>query len=287
MQPNEPAFVKTWQLALEKHEAGQAGEAEALYRAVLESAPEHPEALTALAALLSESEREPEAARLLEAALAADPSSFRAHAQRDRLRFLAKRAADPRTAAEIRDLRAALDSMNRELSRKEIYVAGAFWEHWGKLHVYLLERYGIENFKRTVAHNYQNWLMHNREDHQVKRLLELWSTHLSSQPLRNSGELPDDVGFHPQVLFPFYSLSNPAAFEIYKLSVGLLWEYTLAGDEHGILAAASESAIGNPVRLWRDGRLISSDLCHSVRERNEILPFLRLGTEQIKRRSAE
>lgn len=271
MEAETTAFGEVWRDALTKHQQGAAREAELLYRRLIEMSPENPDVLTNLAGLLAETGREQEAGALLDAALAADPSHARAHAQRDRLHFLARRASDPVTGAEIERMHATLEAMNRELSRKAIYVPGTFWEHFGKLHVYLLERYGVENFKRTVAHNYQNWFMTNRENHQVQRLFDLWSTHLSSQPLRNGGELPSDVGYHNPPIFPFYALADPAAFEIYRLSVGLLWEYTLAGDETGILENASESPIGNPVRISRNGRLMSSDLCHSVRERNEIL----------------
>jgi putative sugar O-methyltransferase len=257
--------------AVTHHREGRGREAEESYRRVLAESPEDPDALAHLAGLLAETGREPEAESLLELALASDPRHIRMHAQRDRMRFIAQRASDPRTAVEVRDMHVALDAMNRELARKEIYVPGVFWKHYAALHVYLLERYGVGNFKRTVGHNYQNWFMATWEDPQVERLLELWPTHASSQPLRNSGELPDDVGFHNGTTFPFYALSQPSAFDIYKLSVGLLWEYTLAGDELGILANLSESPLGNPLRICRDGKLISSDLAHSLRERNQIL----------------
>jgi putative sugar O-methyltransferase len=257
--------------AVTLHRKGQEREAEQGYRAILKALPEDSDTLTHLAGLLAETRRESEAGDLLELALAADPRHIGMHAQRDRLRFVMKRASDPRTRGEVRDMKAALDAMNRELARKEIYVPGVFWKHYSDMHVYLLERYGIENFKRTVAHNYQNWMMSTPDDPQVERLVELWATHASSQPLRNSAELPDDVGYHIAKTYPFYALAQPGSFEIYKLAVGLLWEYTLAGDEHGILANLSESPIGNPLRIHREGKLISSDLAHSLRERNQIL----------------
>jgi len=281
--PVRPAdFGETFAQAVTLHREGREREAERAYRRILQALPEDPDVLTGLAGLLAETGREPEAGRLLELAHAVDPGHIRAHAQQDRLRFVVQRASDPQTQVEVRALNVALEAMDRELARKEIYVPGAFWKHYAALHVRLLERYGIDNFKRTVGHNYQNWLMTSPKDPQAARLRELWATHMSSQPLRNSGELPDDVGFHDPAIFPFYVLSQPEAFETYKLSVGLLWEYTLAGDEHGILADLSESPLGNPLRIYRNGKLISSDLCHSVRERNEILQHTALrGDEGI------
>ncbi len=264
-------FKEMLESAVNVHRAGNAQEAEALYRKILQSFPADPDASTALAALLAETEREAEARQVLDAAIASHPHHQRVHAQRDRVQFLAKRAADPATAKELQEMRATLGRMNAELKRKEIYVPSAFWDHFAELHVYLLERYGVANFKRTLAHNYQNWMMLDRDDAQFQRLFDLWATHLSSRPIRNAAELPDDVGFHESRTNPFYRLARTDHFEVYKLGVGLLWEYTLAKDPHGILAGLSESLLGNPLRIYRDGKLIASDLCHSVRERNELL----------------
>lgn len=267
--------------AAERHQQNEVQAAETLYRRILALVPGHPDALTKLGGLCAETKRESEAENLLDAALHSDPTNVRAHAQRDRLRFLKERAEDPAAAAEVQAMHSILRRMNQELARKALYVPSAFWGPFAALHVYLLERYGVENFKRTVAHNYHNWLMVDRNDHQVQRLLDLWSTHLSSQPLRNAAELPSDVGFHHTKACPFYPLSDPARFEVYKLSVGLLWEYGLWKDDSAILDGASESQIGNPLRIYRDGKLISSDLCHSVRERNQILELCGLrGNER-------
>jgi putative sugar O-methyltransferase len=38
-----------------------------------------------------------------------------------------------------------------------------------------------------------------------------------------------------------------------------------------VLARLEEPELGNPIRVWRDGRLVSQDLVNSVRERNTIV----------------
>ena len=72
-------------------------------------------------------------------------------------------------------------------------------------------------------------------------------------------------------IFPAYPLANAHQRETYRVAVGLLWEYVLSTDRFGVLETLTESEIGNPVRIWRNGKLVSSDLAHSVRERNMLL----------------
>ena len=90
------------------------------------------------------------------------------------------------------------------------------------------------------------------------------------------------MGFHPSVTFPFYQLADPLQCEVYKLAVGLLWEHTLKNDHLGVLEKLTESPIGNPIRIHRKGECISSDLAHSVRERNQMLSTMGLcGNEGL------
>lgn len=190
-----------------------------------------------------------------------------------RVQFLRARAADPQVQSETQEMQATLRSMRQEIESARIYVPSTFWDTHGRYHIELLERYGIENFKRTVSHHYQNWYMVTREDPQVQALAKSWSAHGRTQPWFNTMEVPDHVGLHLSLNFD--KPVNPLAFaeqrEIYRIAVGLLWELVDHADQHGILNQLTESEIGNPYRIWREGRLISSDLAHSVRERNMLL----------------
>jgi putative sugar O-methyltransferase len=168
--------------------------------------------------------------------------------------------------------------MEAEIRRRPLYVPSEFWDSWGRFNDKLLADYGIENFKRTVSHNYQNWMMTSPNDSQVRRLHELWPTHRSHQPWLNTMEAPDHVGspVDPQTTRLEYPLADARKREIYRVAVGLLWEYVRSTDSFGVLDKLTELEVGNPVRIWRNGRLISSDLAHSVRERNILLSTLGL-----------
>ena len=100
----------------------------------------------------------------------------------------------------------------------------------------------------------------------------------------NTMEVPDHVGFHSPAApgKQEYRLADAKQREVYRVAVGLLWEYVLSNDTCGILNGLDELTAGNPLRIWRHGRLISSDLAHSVRERNMLLESLKLdGRENL------
>ncbi|MEJ0070437.1 MAG: putative sugar O-methyltransferase [Pseudomonadota bacterium] len=186
-----------------------------------------------------------------------------------RLRFLLARAQDPATGAECIALDAAITQMNAELARNPLYSASEYWVDHGGRHRALLLNYGMANFKRTVSHNYQNWLIVTQSDPQLQAMLAQWPRYGSAEPWSNEIETPSHVGYHYGD--SEYPLVDPARREIYKLAIGLIWEYVLVNDKSGLLQGLEESEIGNPIRITRQGRLISSDLAHSLRERNLLL----------------
>lgn len=193
-----------------------------------------------------------------------------------RIHFIAKRRADPAAARDTAEMNAAIDAMNDELERAPLYASSSFWEHVGRIHVEMLRLYGFENFKRTVAHNYQNWLITDTRDPQFCSMISNWPRHNSRQPLINDIEAPSHVGFHTEVAGggitrPGYVLAGREPREVYRLTVGLIWEYVLATDRLGVLENLFELEVGNPIRITRQGRLISSDIAHSVRERNLLM----------------
>lgn len=192
-----------------------------------------------------------------------------------------------------------------ELGKSPLYLPSVFWEKHIRMHKYLLDLYGVENFKRTVSHNYQNWLMISMDDPQVRVLQELHPEYF----LEKNQTIPEDVtdvGFHwiilpgryrgktprfnfvdvvqngavkTEVLFPEYPLSNPKSLRVYTSAVRSLWE--ISGIEtspfNGIIR---EEEIGNPIRVIHKNKLISSDLAHSFRERQEMFSAARLeGSE--------
>jgi putative sugar O-methyltransferase len=263
--------AQAFQIASKHQREGRLAEAENLYRRILQAQPGSPDALVNLASLSFVRGQEAEALAIITDVLNAHPTSARAYAQRDRMIFVRERANDPQARREIAEMRRTIAAMEAEIRPSAIYVPSTFWSTLGRLHAALLEMYGMDNFKRTVVHHYQNWFMKEMTDPQVLRLLALWPTHFSSQPFMNSVEKPCDVGFHDSLSYPFYDLADSQHCDTYRLAVGLLWEYTLAKDASGKLAALAESPIGGPIAIRRQGKLISSDLCHSMRERNKML----------------
>lgn len=215
---------------------------------------------------------------LLQAAML-NPTDHQIAPHLGRIRFLKSRSADVKAQSQTQSMLATINSMNHEIESNPIYVPGEFWEGVGKFHVQLLERYGIENFKRTVSHHYQNWFMCDYNDPQVRQLFKTWPTHFASEPWFNIIEIPDHVGINPSMDFddPTYPLAFSENREIYRISVGLLWEFVKNNDSFNVLEKLTESEIGNPIRIWRKGKLISSDLAHSVRERNMLLEALSLS----------
>lgn len=224
------------------------------------------------------------AEQALEKAMSIAPTDSRFPPHLSRVRFLKARAANPAALATAAQLRASLAAMEAEIRRHSLYVPSEFWESWGRFDDKLLADYGIENFKRTVSHNYQNWMMTSANDSQVRRLHELWPLHRSHQPWLNAMEAPDHVGsaVDPQSTRLEYPLADARKREIYRVAVGLLWEYVRSTDSFGVLDGLTELEVGNPLRIWRNGRLISSDIAHSVRERNILLNTLGLnGAEAL------
>ncbi len=198
------------------------------------------------------------------------------------IEFLELRSKNDVVQKQKNQMLEKIEEMNNEIKSKEIYVPGDFWNETGQLHLELLKMYGVENFKRTVSHHYQNWLMVSRDDPQVKQLFSLWNEHKSLQPWINTIENPDHIGFNPNLILPKYPLADKDAREVYRLAVGLLWEYVSKNDKESLLQNLSELDTGNPIRIWRKGKSISSDIAHSVRERGKLFEATNLkGDESL------
>lgn len=167
----------------------------------------------------------------------------------------------------IEDFHAMLEAVNRELATVPEATPSKFWVSHAEWHIEMLVKYGLTNFKRTVAHNYYNWLTVSISDHQIRSLIQLWPAHDSAEALTDEMEDLHKSGETSQV----HLFKDVNAKLAYKLGVSLLWDYTLHTDHHGILRKIAEPLTGNPLRITRRGRVLSQDLAHSVRERNLIL----------------
>lgn len=232
-----------------------------------------------------------EAEQLLLKTASRNPVDIRIGPYITRIRFLKERASNTTAKEQTNEMMTTITAMNNELKINPIYLPGEAWDIASNTHIQLLEKYGVENFKRTVSHGYQNWFMCSLYDPQVKQLLKTIHTNFTCDPWINTIETPDHVGNHenaygtqPTKYFenPVYRLAYPEEREIYRIAVGLLWEEVRKNDPFRLLDSLTESEIGNPIRIWRNGKLISSDLAHSLKERNMLLTANQLiGRENL------
>lgn len=187
------------------------------------------------------------------------------HKMRERITFLVDRFSGERDGTEDARMLKTITGMNAYILAQGIYAPSGFWTHYAEYSEWLLKIYGIENFKRTVDHLFHNFLMATNTQPQVVRLRELVS---EEPPGANERSEPPAYGITQRFRRGNldYPLSNPEAWEIYHSSICRLWKYTLDHDTYGLLGQLEESSIGNPLPISYDGKLISSNLAHSVRE---------------------
>ncbi|WP_169721152.1 putative sugar O-methyltransferase [Nisaea denitrificans] len=184
---------------------------------------------------------------------------------RGRIKFLVDRFSGERDETEDAVTRETIAGMNAYILAQGVYAPSGFWTHYAGYSEWLLDIYGIENFKRTVDHLFHNFLMSTETQPQVIRLREL----VPDEPT-GADELPEPPSFGVTQSFRRgtidYPLAYPVDWKIYHSSVCRLWKYTLDHDTYGLLGQLEESPIGAPLPVSYDGKLISSNLAHSVRE---------------------
>ena len=152
-------------------------------------------------------------------------------------------------------------------SAAALYRPSRFWENLNGINLEMLSDHGPENFKRTVAQNYFNWLVISKGDNQFRSVFAAWRRNLSLRPFLNVLEIPHllrtTIGLERRV--------GAKELFIYKLFVGMLWELALLGDRSGLAATLEEPLLGNPIVVRRRGRRISQDLANSIREFNTLI----------------
>jgi putative sugar O-methyltransferase len=239
-----------------------------------------PEHASLLATLLHQVGRAGEARELLVSCVAQAPYFLPAYTQLSRIIKEDARKKSQEAQKEIAERRQFLARAKAELEKEPFFKPSEFWNGIALKHERMLDASGIGNFKRTLAHNYQNWLMTDGNDRQWQRLKDIWQKAPFDQPFLNTIEAVDDDGFIWDLSLPSYPLSSPGNMALYKFAVGVLWELALAGDKLEFLADYQESEIGNPIRIRRNGQLISQDAAHSCRELNTLFSVAGLSKDQ-------
>jgi putative sugar O-methyltransferase len=170
-----------------------------------------------------------------------------------------------------RELEAVLAEMTAHvLSQPEIYRPSKFWEFLNDRNRSQLNSKGLNNFKRTINQNYYNWMLSGTGDNQFRSVARKWA----QEPTLEAFQVVLAEEADLEVQFQSNPLDDPTGREVYRLFLGMLWIYTRNSLPNGLTEALEEPVLGNPIRSWLNGRLISQDLSNSIRERNALLaPF--------------
>jgi putative sugar O-methyltransferase len=172
------------------------------------------------------------------------------------------------------EARRSIEEMREEVAAAPaVDQPSAFWRDLSEVNERVLDWSGEANFKRTLNQNYFNFIPTGPNDARMLRMRRL-TRHLS-QGTQYVVEDPDCdptswISCYPDY-FVFKEPDRAIKRELYREYLALMYEYALQRDRSGLLATLEEPMLGNPIRVQRNGRLISQDIINSVRERNSIL----------------
>ncbi len=154
-------------------------------------------------------------------------------------------------------------------TRDPIFSLSRFWTHYAARQTDLLAKGGIENFKRTLPQNYFTWPVGNTVDPQFRTLSQLWADDPSQIPIATKRRGDARVSAAGSEY-----LTTPLEQDTYAFFVGMLWHHATRHDPDNLTARIAEPAVGNPVPIYLDDKLISQDLANSVREYRVFAPYL-------------
>jgi putative sugar O-methyltransferase len=152
-----------------------------------------------------------------------------------------------------------------------LFRPSAFWSDLAARNKNMITNEGLENFKRTVANNYFNWLVTSVRHPNFPFAFRKWLRHPDVSPILS--KIGDSNHLHNRHTEQLIALTEYQR-QIYRLYVGFLWAAMCQNDPLGLRNQVTESEIGNPIRIESNGRLISQDLANSIVECNTIVKLL-------------
>jgi len=159
----------------------------------------------------------------------------------------------------------------------------AFWTDMGGVNERVLDWSGEASFKRTLNQNYFNFIPTSPDDARMARMRRLIGRF---GQIKLDQYVIDDPDCDPTLWmswYPnYYIFKEPdraTKRELYREYLALMYEYALQRDRSGLLATLEEPTLGNPIRVRRNGRLISQDIVNSVRERSSILAAMEADSD--------
>ena len=167
------------------------------------------------------------------------------------------------------NLEAEVALMIAELEKYPDFMPSEYWKNIGAKTYQMLVDTGLENLKRTVATNYFTWMIFYMNDPQFRNVVLKWFRYcpnLKALFFRFEGDR----------LVQTASQEHPVALTAsearrYGMFVSMLWDIGRMLDSQGLLEKVCEPELGNPLRIFRDGKLISQDLVNSALELTQIL----------------
>jgi len=141
--------------------------------------------------------------------------------------------------------------------RAEI-LPSRYWVELNRKNLQQLVDSRYENFKRTLARNYFTWIV-NPLNKQIRFLM------------REAGFWNSTKIFFSALAAPRHDLLKRKHTIFYNILTNLLWSYVEKNDTQGQLNRLVEPLEGNPLKVMRNGKLISQDLANSLIEYNAIL----------------
>lgn len=202
----------------------------------------------------------------------------------------------------ISDERPVIEAMAKEvLNAKEVYQPSALWQFFNERNLEQLRRFGMSRFKRCVNQNYFNFVPLGPHDEQFRGLLWRWLRRPVLAPLRVAMVNPDRYASTRERLpiersifrlgagqrAPIRIPLNWAQRNLYRLMVGLLWDYVVRNDKLRLNEALREPRLGAPIETWSGRKQISQDLAHSIFECNTMLEGMDTSIQDRPIRIAE
>jgi putative sugar O-methyltransferase len=145
----------------------------------------------------------------------------------------------------------------------EIYQPSKLWLYFLVFNTFQIEEGGIENFKRTVNHNYFNWTADadiNTQFEALKSELNWSETDIDNakrQGILNLADKPVEF--------------SDKKWQQYFNYLCMLWEFANKSDHLKLLEKLEEPALGNPLSIEYKNRKVTQDLCNSVIEVNTMM----------------
>jgi putative sugar O-methyltransferase len=141
---------------------------------------------------------------------------------------------------------------------RSVFRPSPFWEGLGRRHSEELERFGFENFKRTVNLRYFNWGVFGLFAHQFIPLATDWlrspNPRVFTASVVNNGDGPSEL-----------ALGRLSA-RAYAILCALLFASVRRRDSEGFLEKYVEPMYGNPFVVRAFDCEFTQDACNSVHE---------------------